>query len=276
MSRAPFSTVRIRYRAADVFLTEGQYLMGRSASCQIVLDHPRVSRKHARLTVEAEKVVLEDLGSVNGVYVNGERIVIPQLLKDGDSIVVGGEQLELHIEGAPPVAPDRQTQHGLDSIPPAPPSTRWDAVTGGVGTQKADVFELVGKIADRSLAEGRPDEAENLLRSHLAKVLEQAKRTGEVADSTRQSSIHYALELALAVKSPRWITYTIDLLAHCRVLLPEALARDIQSAMTRVPGVQADRLDAYLHALSLLENSLEKSQAIARVEGLKRAAAGIR
>jgi pSer/pThr/pTyr-binding forkhead associated (FHA) protein len=276
MSRAPLSTVRIRYRSADVLLTEGQYLMGRSASCQIVLDHPRVSRKHARLTVEQGKIVLEDLGSVNGVYVNGERIVIPHVLASGDHVVVGGEQLEVHIEGAQPTAPDRQTQHGIDSIPPAPPSTRWDAVTGGTGTQKADVFELVGKIADRSLAEGRAEEAENLLRSHLAKVLEQAKRTGHVADNTRQSAIHYALELALAVKSSRWIAYTIDVLANCRVLLPEALARDIQSAMTRVPGVEVERLDAYLHALSLLENSLEKAQTIARVEGLKRAAAGIR
>ncbi len=277
MARGALSTVRIRYRGADVFLAQGQYLVGRSASCQIVLDHPRVSRKHARLIVQSDEVKLEDLGSVNGVFVNGQRIEGSHAVIGGERVVIGGEQLELHLESPEDVESGRLTEHGsIDSLPPAPPSTRWDATTGGVGTQKADVFELVGKIADRSLSEGNPEEAENLLRSHLAKVLEQAKRGSTVEDSTRQSATHYALELAIAVKSPRWIDYTIELLSSCGQVLPEALARDIQSAITRVPGTDVAKLDGYLQSLNAMPDSLEKAQSIARVEGLKRAVAGIR
>ncbi|MEZ4227277.1 MAG: FHA domain-containing protein [Polyangiaceae bacterium] len=273
MSHARPSTVRLRYRGADVFLALGQYLVGRSASCQIVLDHPRVSRRHARLTLDGDRVAVTDLGSVNGIYVNGERVSGSRDLQNGDQLLIGGEQLEITIESTPTPSRVAETQGGLGSIPPAPPSTSWDAVTGGVGTQKADVFDLVGKIADRSLAEGKSEEAESLLRAHLGKVLEQAKRSGQVADTTRGAALHYALELARALEQPRWLDYTVDLLCYCKVLVPEALARDIQSSLAKIPGADLDKLDGYLKFLEGLPPSLERAQAITRVQGLRRVAA---
>jgi ABC transport system ATP-binding/permease protein len=56
---------------------------------QYHLDHPHVSRLHASLTIAGDGVVLADLGSANGTYLNGRRIDRPTILKPGDRIDIG-------------------------------------------------------------------------------------------------------------------------------------------------------------------------------------------
>jgi ABC-type multidrug transport system ATPase subunit len=56
---------------------------------EFVLDHPHVSRRHARLTVDAGRALLHDLGSANGTFVNGRRITGRVALSPGDRIDVG-------------------------------------------------------------------------------------------------------------------------------------------------------------------------------------------
>ena len=65
---------RLRYMNHDLELNEGEFVVGRNASCQLSLDDPLVSRRHATFIVHADAVTVEDLGSRNGVSVNGERI----------------------------------------------------------------------------------------------------------------------------------------------------------------------------------------------------------
>jgi ABC-type multidrug transport system ATPase subunit len=61
---------------------------------QFLLDHPHVSRQHARLKVDGGHVRLLDLGSANGTHVNGRRITRQVLLEDGDRIDIGPFSLE--------------------------------------------------------------------------------------------------------------------------------------------------------------------------------------
>ena len=56
---------------------------------QFLLDHLHVSRQHARLNANGERVVLADLGSANGTHVNGQRITKPVVLSYGDRIDIG-------------------------------------------------------------------------------------------------------------------------------------------------------------------------------------------
>ena len=56
---------------------------------QYHLDHPHVSRLHASLAVDGGRVVLADLGSSNGTFVNGQRLTQPTALKPGDRIDIG-------------------------------------------------------------------------------------------------------------------------------------------------------------------------------------------
>jgi len=63
--------------------------IGRATDCDVVLDDPGVSRRHAALRPAAGGWVIEDLGSTNGVLVNGRRVGEPRALAPGDRIELG-------------------------------------------------------------------------------------------------------------------------------------------------------------------------------------------
>ncbi len=61
-------------------------MLGRSLDCDIAMVSPQVSRNHARLELEGEKLILEDLGSANGTVVNGKSVEGRQELRNDDEI----------------------------------------------------------------------------------------------------------------------------------------------------------------------------------------------
>lgn len=68
----------------------GQMLIGRdSQQVQIVLLHPRVSRVHARIVLQQGTALLTDLGSANGTFLNGVRVLRPALVRPNDRIDIG-------------------------------------------------------------------------------------------------------------------------------------------------------------------------------------------
>jgi hypothetical protein len=69
--------------------------LGRSSDNEIVLQDKQVSRHHAVLTFSGAGYVVTDLGSANGTWVNGVRIVQPTQLRSGDVITLGAEKLVL-------------------------------------------------------------------------------------------------------------------------------------------------------------------------------------
>lgn len=75
-------------------LAAGTTVVGRAASCDLVINDTSVSRRHAQLAVSNGTCVLTDLGSRNGTYVNGEQIETVEL-RDGDRLILGEVQLKL-------------------------------------------------------------------------------------------------------------------------------------------------------------------------------------
>jgi pSer/pThr/pTyr-binding forkhead associated (FHA) protein len=69
-------------------LTQQVTILGREPGCDEVLDDPRVSRRHARLTQSPEGLTIEDLDSANGTFVNGARIHAPRPLEAGDRVTI--------------------------------------------------------------------------------------------------------------------------------------------------------------------------------------------
>ena len=76
-------------------LVEGGNLMGRDPRCDVWLDASRVSREHARISVDsaARRVTIEDLGSTNGTVVAGAAAAGPVELHDRDEIEIGSVRL---------------------------------------------------------------------------------------------------------------------------------------------------------------------------------------
>ncbi|MCX6026781.1 MAG: FHA domain-containing protein [Chloroflexi bacterium] len=71
--------------------------IGREASADIVIADPEVSRAHARLVSKPGGVIIEDLGSTNGTFVNKQRITAPRAISAGDEITLG-ETIVLGVE----------------------------------------------------------------------------------------------------------------------------------------------------------------------------------
>lgn len=78
---------------AVLVVRPGVYVVGRADTCDVVIPDPGVSRQHARVHRGPEGTELLDLGSTNGTYVNGRRVV-RCLLRHGDRVQVGGALLE--------------------------------------------------------------------------------------------------------------------------------------------------------------------------------------
>jgi hypothetical protein len=97
-----------KYRGNEVPLTEGaEIIVGRSGDLGMVLAEDMVSRRHARIAIEDGTIFIEDLGSTNGTFVNGEK-VSSATLKEGDRVLIGTNILR--VVAAEPAKARRATQ----------------------------------------------------------------------------------------------------------------------------------------------------------------------
>ncbi|RPJ24185.1 MAG: FHA domain-containing protein, partial [Chloroflexi bacterium] len=70
-------------------LTRSEIIIGRDPSVDLAISSPAISRRHVRLMLEADGYMLEDLGSSNGTFINGQKLVGRHPLKAGDQIRLG-------------------------------------------------------------------------------------------------------------------------------------------------------------------------------------------
>lgn len=77
------------------FVVEDSVVLGRSAEADIPIDDPYASDFHLRMTSKDGRIVLNDLGSTNGTYVNGRRVTTPTDLARGDAVQVGKTVMEV-------------------------------------------------------------------------------------------------------------------------------------------------------------------------------------
>ncbi|HWH95823.1 MAG TPA: DUF3662 and FHA domain-containing protein [Baekduia sp.] len=76
----------------------GGALIGRSRDCDIVLDDSNVSRRHAEISPSGQGFLIQDLGSTNGVRVNGRHVDGPHPLESGDQIELGTVSVRFEVE----------------------------------------------------------------------------------------------------------------------------------------------------------------------------------
>ena len=116
-------------------LDKGEIKVGRDISNDIIINDAEVSRKHARITIQGDSYVLEDLGSTNGTFVDGERLTGPHILGLGQTISLG-ENVTLDFEAVqfdPDVtlvsAPEEIAEGPVEAVPP-PPQEDYTPVPG--------------------------------------------------------------------------------------------------------------------------------------------------
>jgi len=98
--RSSPASIEVLWMRQSLPLSDGEHIAGRDAECSLVIDGTTVSRRHARITVAAGALTIEDLDSTNGTHVNGTRISAPTRLAPGDEFALGSEVLRVRLRSS--------------------------------------------------------------------------------------------------------------------------------------------------------------------------------
>jgi len=105
-------------------------IVGRSSDLDMVLVEDMVSRKHARITMQQDQIWIEDLGSTNGTFVNGEKIKRARL-KEGDRVLIGTSILKV-IAGEGARADSTDAKRDLENVAAARRTTQARTMSGSI------------------------------------------------------------------------------------------------------------------------------------------------
>ena len=83
---------------AKFSLRHGEYVIGRDHGCQVCIDVEGISRHHARLTFQGYELTVEDLGSANGVFIEGVQIQLPTRVRPDQQVEVGSARFFVRLK----------------------------------------------------------------------------------------------------------------------------------------------------------------------------------
>ena len=116
--------------AAAISLQRPVQLVGRHPECDVRIDQPSISRRHCCIALANERIVIRDLGSRNGIRVNGETVE-EATLQDGDEVAIG--PLLFLVE-----APETAKPPSL----PSPPPKVSDPIPSYASSSDSDLIPL--------------------------------------------------------------------------------------------------------------------------------------
>jgi pSer/pThr/pTyr-binding forkhead associated (FHA) protein len=236
--RAPVSIIT---PVTEIELTTGSILVGRLPECDVMVDDGLVSRMHARISVRGDSVVVEDLHSTNGIYVNGARVTHSAILREGDRLLFGTTELSLfEARRDARVAPLRtrsepSRREAPITIPPPAQGRPKSAPPRGepFGKLELHLEELAVNFEDSGPASSRGADLQRL----------RSRRSG--VPSTARAD---ALEVIGALADRLAASGNLD---EARRVLSSHLKRIVQGATAGLTVPDEVRLLASKHALSL-------------------------
>jgi pSer/pThr/pTyr-binding forkhead associated (FHA) protein len=271
----------------DLELAEGEFAIGRSAACQLSLDDPLVSRRHAIFKVAAGEILLEDLGSRNGVLVNGQRISGQVKVRPGDKVLIGSQevtviQLDELNRASAPGARRTLSVHRSDieaAIDEQSVVTKITQPTSALNDElsfvrRLDGFRVLGSVAEKALAMGRSEEAERVLATSLSEVLEAARKGRAIPAPLAEQATRFAAKLATATGKGSWIDYVIEVYSTQQRPAPAVVVDELYGAFRKVSAVDVARVKAYVETLRERLSSFGPADRFLfqRIEGLERLA----
>jgi len=280
---------RLRYLRHDLELSPGTFVIGRSAECQLSLDDPLVSRRHALLLVGDDEVFLEDAGSRNGVLVNGTKITGRTKLADNDKVTIGAQEMTLTAaaevdlprrtiahtptgSGGPvtlvtmPVAPKV-----IEVGPPPEPAMPIDEPTID-RPRRGEALRLLGGVADKALALGNPESAERLLQNGLMEIAHDVDAGRDLTPEAIDLAARFAARLASGTGKGSWGDYAIKLYARRGILPPASIVDELYIAARKMRGFDLNAFRTYLteQRARLSELTPTERFVLQRLDGLEK------
>lgn len=219
---------KLKIGGKTMSLLDGDYDVGRMSDCWLTLDDEMVSRYHARFHVAGGVAELEDLGSRNGTFVNGERLEARRVLQDGDRIRIGRELICVLVSEQLFEDEDSELRKTL-----APgEDTRFPA--------------LIGQLVLKSIKVGKLKEAERYVMA-LASQFQGTKVTFEHPAS--QACVACFLKMAESSSSGVWIDRLFQLMAGQQWLMDRATLDGVKGALDRIPRIPGTGVREYERSL---------------------------
>jgi pSer/pThr/pTyr-binding forkhead associated (FHA) protein len=286
--------VRLRYLGHELEVPEGEFVIGRSSKCQLSLDDPMVSRQHAVLIVRSGRAIVDDLGSRNGVLVNGTRVKGTQRLVEGDKLTIGSQ--DMVITGLSNAPPSREigaavtqrfelheTISGLEEEPNESESTVHGPSAKQIAadpSKRVHELSLVGAVAQKAIALGRHEDAARLLERPVRDMVDRCRKVvaGDasarpVEPAAAERAAELMLHLGAALGQAAWIHLAVDIYEARREVPPQTIVDRLYEAVGKVP-IDVDKLHAYVVAIApVVEHGGPTAKFLySRLEGLERLA----
>ncbi|MCP4674983.1 MAG: FHA domain-containing protein [Deltaproteobacteria bacterium] len=287
---------RIIYKNTSLEAPEGEFLVGRSDECHLVLDDPSVSRIHFAIDHTNNDLFVQDKGSRNGVMVNDVRVKDRQQLHDGDLVKVGHQTVRiLSLERVKEA--DRTVGLGVCGSCGAWVSShestcsrcgaRQDATSPMTGKETmSDIGESIKRSAD-SVVELKPismmaglalkaihvsklDEAGRLVTSAVDNALIKLRSQGEISDDEFKVITEAILALAEASKNPAQVSWLFQFHEAAGRLMSRETVEKLYDVV-RATGYRAcPEMGRYLAYLDSLAKTLSPGERFVhrRLQGL--------
>lgn len=274
---------RLRFLLQEFDLPRGVTLIGRSLDCHVTIEDPLVSRQHGRIVIDDERVTIEDLGSRNGVKLNGVTVRAPTPLKDGDRLRIGTQDL-VFCRVDPVGAAHAKTTGVLRlcancrlpypremvSCPNCEETEQTDEETlsGSFGADKQHSWsiQLLVEALEKALSLSRTADADRIVRRATAQVEELIVSGASLDLQQLEKLACAAAQTSLATNDPAWAAWVPQVYRRLGRLPPKAV-------LDRLPDL-AQRFGAELTPLivSLSEHlrATVRVQDVQDVELLKR------
>jgi len=238
MSLARF---RLRFLLQEIDLPQGDTVIGRSATCQVTIEDPLVSREHARIRIAGERATIEDLGSRNGVQVGGTSLQGVHVLRDGERVRIGTQEM-VFCAGAPSAAGLGTRTTGfichcsecghpypleLVECPACGSSDRneEDTLAGAPSSSRDWGLDLVVDALRRAESLGRSDDIERIL-SHARLGIEQRIANGLLVERPMLDAVaDAAASFAVTRSDATWGRWLLSVYASLGGVPPRAVGR---------------------------------------------------
>ena len=275
---------RLRFHLQEVDLQRGITYIGRSEECEVTIEDPLVSRRHARIVFEADDVMLEDLDSRNGVRVNGKPIRASQKLVDGDRVRIGTQDFVFCRVQAK--ADHRSKTTGvlrlcgqckapypreMVSCPNCGASEQPDEETlsGAFGpvSQYSWSVQLLIEALEKALGLGRVADADRILRRATALLEERVASGGKVQPMQLPPLAVAAERICSETGDPTWGVWLPRFCVRAEIYPPAAVTDKIASLRLRHPELKdpVEALVTYCREIDATQLPREDVEALLRL-----------
>jgi hypothetical protein len=281
---------RLRFHLQEVDLQRGVTFIGRSEECEVTIEDPLVSRRHARITYEGDQVMLEDLQSRNGVKVNGKPIKGSHKLVDGDRVRIGTQDfvfclvqlktdrrskttgvLRLCAQCKAPYAREMISCPNCGAVE----QTDEETLSGAFGAQSQYSWsvQLLIEALDKALGLGKVSDADRILRRATA-LLEERIAAGGNVQPTQLAPLAVAAEkICSEMGDPGWGAWIALFCVRAGVYPPATVTDPLATLRPRFPALK-DPVESLLAFCRANETASQSREDVDGVQRLARAQQG--